>query len=509
MLEKHDFVRIRFQEVPRHKKPIGIHWIQAAVTAALGESYRDQIWPYRIPSLLGATFAVLLLYGVGTTLFDWQTALLGAALTASCLLLVVESHQATTDAVLLAMVVAAQGALGHLYVQLRRGGKVGVGIIAAFWLAQGCGMLIKGPILPLVSLLTIASLLVADRSLSLVRQLRLWWGIPLAAAVFSPWAIAVSMATKGAFFSDAIRSDLLPKLISGHESHGFFPGYYLLLVMVTFWPGSLFAGQGILRGWHHRTSAAERFCLAWLVPTWLVFELIPTKLPHYVLPLYPALALLTARALFASSTGLLPYARSKLSWVGFAFWSLIGLVLAAGVPVIPYLFDNRFELLSLLPAAAALLILVLAWRYLLKARMVAAAVAAVALSPLIFGPTLQVILPQVNGLWLSRSVAQAVEGYSQVSPAPHLVAAVGYHEPSLVFLLGTQTRLVSVEQAPLLLRHRQADLALIAEKEDTVFQARLRELGLLLEPVETIRGFNYSKGKWLTLKLYALRADVP
>ena len=503
MLEDNDFVRIRFQNQPRHKKPIGIHWIQAAVVTAVGEANRNQIWPYRIPSLLGAWAAVLLIFSIGSTLFDSRTALLGAALTASCLLLVVESHQATTDAVLLATAVAAQGALAHSYMQIRRGAKVGVGIILAFWLAQGCGMLVKGPIVPLVSLLTIASLLVADRSLSLVRQLRPWWGIPLAAAIFSPWAIAVSKATKGAFFSDAIRSDLLPKLISGHESHGFFPGYYLLLLMVTFWPASLFAGQGIYHAWQHRTSPAERFCLAWLVPTWLVFELIPTKLPHYVLPLYPALALLTARALFARSSGVLPSARSRLLWLAFALWSLVGLVLAAGIPMIPYLFDNRFELLSLLPAATALLILLLAWRYMRKARMVAAVVAAVALSPLLFGTTLQVILPKVDGLWLSRSVARAVESYQQKPTAPLVVAAVGYHEPSLVFLLGTQTDLVSWEQAPLLLRDRKADLALIPEKQHSVFQNRTRELGLPLKVVKTLSGFNYSKGKWLTLKLYA------
>jgi len=504
MLEDHDFVRIRFQNQPRHKKPIGIHWIQAAVATAVGESNRDQIWPYRIPSLLGATAAVLLIFAIGSTLFDSRTALLGAALTASCLLLVVESHQATTDAVLLTTVVAAQGALAYAYMKIRRGGSVGVVIMLAFWLAQGCGMLVKGPIVPMVSLLTIASLLVADRSLSLVRQLRLWWGIPLAAAIFSPWAIAVSMATKGAFFSDAIRSDLLPKLISGHESHGFFPGYYLLLVMVTFWPGSLIIGQGIYHAWQHRTLPAERFCLAWLVPTWLVFELIPTKLPHYVLPLYPALALLTARALFARSSGVLLYARSKLFWLGFAVWSLIGLVFATGIPVIPYLFDNRFELLSLLPAATAILVLVFAWRYVLKTRRVAATVAAVALSPLLFGTTLQMILPNVNGLWLSRSVAKAVENYQQEPTAPPLVvAAVGYHEPSLVFLLGTQTKLVSVERVPLLLRNHEADLALIPEKEELVFHDRIKDLGLHVRVVDTLRGFNYSKGKWLTLKLYS------
>jgi hypothetical protein len=185
-------------------------------------------------------------------------------------------------------------------------------------------------------------------------------------------------------------------------------------------------------------------------------------------------------------------------------WSLIGLVFAAGIPVIPYIFDNRFEILSLLPAASAILILVFSWRYVLKTRMVAATVVAVALSPLLFGPTLQVILPSVNGLWLSRSVSRTVDSYHQGPTAPPVVvSAVGYHEPSLVFLLGTQTKLVSPEQPPLLLRDHEADLALIPEREDSMFHDRLKDLGLQVRVVDTLRGFNYSKGKWLTLKLYA------
>ena len=79
MLEDHDFVRIRFQDQPRHKKPAGIYWLQAAVVCFSGTLDTDAIWPYRIPSLLGAIIAVLLTFFFGKYLFDEKSAFLGAA----------------------------------------------------------------------------------------------------------------------------------------------------------------------------------------------------------------------------------------------------------------------------------------------------------------------------------------------------------------------------------------------------------------------------------------------
>ena len=46
--------------------------------------------------------------------------------------------------------------------------------------------------------------------------------------------------------------------------------------------------------WAARREPGAKFLLAWIVPTWIVFELVVTKLPHYVLPLYPAIAILIA-----------------------------------------------------------------------------------------------------------------------------------------------------------------------------------------------------------------------
>src|SRR4030088_2462605 len=62
MLETGDFIRIRFQDEARNKKPVGIYWLQAGAVAAFSTPESPEIWPYRLPSVLAATAAVLLTF---------------------------------------------------------------------------------------------------------------------------------------------------------------------------------------------------------------------------------------------------------------------------------------------------------------------------------------------------------------------------------------------------------------------------------------------------------------
>ena len=137
MLETGDFVRIRFQDEARNKKPIGIYWLQAAAVAAFSTPESTAIWPYRLPSALAATLAVLLTFGFGARLFGSRPAgFIAAVLTASAFGVVVEAHLAKTDAALLAAVVAGQGALGLVYIATRTGRRAGWPLPLLFWLAE-------------------------------------------------------------------------------------------------------------------------------------------------------------------------------------------------------------------------------------------------------------------------------------------------------------------------------------------------------------------------------------
>jgi 4-amino-4-deoxy-L-arabinose transferase-like glycosyltransferase len=504
MFEDQDFVRIRFQSEPRNKKPIGIYWLQAAAVALAGKSAADEIWPYRLPSLLGATLAVLMTLAYGARLFDLATGRWAAWLAASSLLLTVEAHLATTDAMLLASLVAAQGALGSYYVGTQRAQPIGIGTVVIFWAAQGVALLLKGPVVAWISLLTMGALSAADRSVRWLKGLRFGLGLALVTVMVSPWAIAIGLATHGDFFHDALASDLLPKLVSGVESHGFPPGYYLLLLPVTFWPASLFVGLGLHGAWKHRLEAGERFCLAWIVPAWVVFELIPTKLPHYVLPTYPALALLSARTIVTGGPEVLARIRSKWARLGFFGWIVIGLGLAAAIVALPLWVERRFEPWTLVPALAASGSSLLAVSQVVAGRLRRAGIVVLVGAAVTMVPLLHTILPSMNGLWLSRSVERAIQRHVSTTPGAELaVAASGYSEPSLVFLFGTSMKFLPPEEAAEYLHDHSTALVVISDAVDAEFQGKLAKLQQPVRVLQTIKGFNYSKGKWLTLRLYA------
>ena len=122
MLESRDFVDIRFQDEARHKKPVGIYWMQSAAVTLAGGPEQAAIWAYRLPSLIGAVLAVLLTFWIGSSLFGPTAGFLGAVMLAGTVLLGVEARTAKTDAALFATILAAQGVLAGLW--LRRDMRV-------------------------------------------------------------------------------------------------------------------------------------------------------------------------------------------------------------------------------------------------------------------------------------------------------------------------------------------------------------------------------------------------
>jgi 4-amino-4-deoxy-L-arabinose transferase-like glycosyltransferase len=254
--------------------------------------------------------------------------------------------------------------------------------------------------------------------------------------------------------------------------------------------------------WRRRRDAAVRFCLAWAVPSWIVFELVPTKLPHYVLPLYPALALLTGAALVAAGDGLVTRLSSVESRAVFVIWALVTLALGAGVVALPIGMAGRFDPVTLVPLAAALLTAAIALRAAWQERVVAAAAVALVGSVFVLAPTLQWVLPRIDALWLSRAAEELVARSVPAGTRPPIIAAIGYQEPSLVFLLGRDTALIKAGEGAAFLRRHPDGLLLLGDNLQAEVLDNLRRAGREVRPLGSVRGFNYSKGIWLTLTLF-------
>ncbi len=284
MLESGDFVTPRLQDIPRYKKPVGIYWLQAATVATLSKVEARQIWAYRIPSLLGAMLAAAACAWGAAAFLRPATSLAAGAMLGASFLLSTEASIAATDGVLAGAVTLAMAALGRLYQAANGGPRAGRRVKALLWAGMTLAILVKGPIGPMVMALTLIVLAIWDRKARWMARIGWGWGLIAIAALVGPWAMAITVASDGAFWGASIGGDLAPKLLRGEETHGAPPGFYALLAPLMLAPATLMLPAGLVAGWRDRAEPGVRFALAWLIPAWLVFEATPTKLVHYRRP---------------------------------------------------------------------------------------------------------------------------------------------------------------------------------------------------------------------------------
>ncbi len=540
MIETGDLVRIQNGAEARNRKPIGIHWLQlpfAAAARGLGLAQDNPVWPYRIPSALGGLAAVLATYAAGRRLAGPRPALLAAGMLAASVVLVAEVHIAKTDAALLGATTIAMAVLARAYLDPA---SLRPGAAALFWLAMGAGVLLKGPITPMVAGLATLALVIADRRAGWLRALRPGWGVPLMLAVVLPWFIAIGAATGGRFFADAVGGDLGRKLSSGDDAHWGPPGLHLLLLPVLLFPLSGLLPGAALSAWRGRRAAPVRFLLAWIVPAWLVFEAVPTKLPHYTLPLYPALCLLAAGWLLNPARPPLPrwgwrlaaalpaMAALALGGAGLALPLALGLPLWLGMPTLAAaaltgwlavrgVVQDGAALPPLPPGEgrgegnpAALNRSTLANSLLaghastggflhstpLPNGEEAAPIAALLASIALYAAILGVELPRLTPLWIAPRVTAAL-------PSGPL-GAVGFAEPSLMFLAGTGTQWLLAPDAPAALASGRIRTLLVGDRDRAAVLAAAAQAGVRLQQVAEVPGVNYSRGRKVVLTLYRL-----
>lgn len=498
MLETGDFVDIRFQDEARHKKPVGIYWLQSASVHLLsGGADNGPIWMYRVPSLLGAVASVLLTAWVGLALFGPAAALIGGMMMATCVLLGVEARMAKTDAVQLATILAAMGVLARAY--LRPDRALSLSLVVIFWLALGIGILVKGLILMVLGMAVLA-LWVMDRDAFWLRRLRPALGVPLMLAVVLPWLVAIGIASDGAFFTYAIGHEFLGKAHSVQQNHGAPPGYFLVTFWISFWPWAPLALLALPLVWRHRHEAAVRFCLAWIIPTWIIHEIVVTKLPHYILPVLPAVALLSVAMVGRASVGM-PSQRWAWAAVGLAI--LVSLAFAVALLIAPY------ELMGAVPtgaviAATSILVIAALSVGLIGKQWGRAAFSIAILSNVVHVGVFGLALPNLTPMWLSPRIEQV---FVQVKPCDgSILATAGYNEPSMVFLVGTHTRLGNGETvAAHLISDPACAVGMVSSgREEAAFLAAMAKAGLTPRSLDKVSGFNYSRGKPVTLRFYGL-----
>ena len=266
------------------------------------------------------------------------------------------------------------------------------------------------------------------------------------------------------------------------------------VIWLTFWPGAAMAGMAAPAIWRARREPGAQFLLAWLVPSWIVFEIVITKLPHYVLPLYPAIAILIVGVLER-------HMLSRALWIvrGAAWWFVVPAILSVAVIVGAMSLLLEPEFLAWPFAAAAMIFGLFAWwlyddehaeRSLLNG-----IAASWCLSMCIFG----IIVPSLTPLFPSAQIARALRNVECKGP---LAAAVGYHEPSLVFMVGTRTLLTNGSGAADFLQKGSCRFALVEAREERSFAQRAETIGLRYALTTRIEGYNYSRGRNVSVAVF-------
>jgi 4-amino-4-deoxy-L-arabinose transferase-like glycosyltransferase len=295
-----DWVTPRVNGRPFFEKPPLLYWLSAASIRAFGPTERA----VRLPSAMAATLTVIFVYAFGCLYLDRRSALLGAAALALAPLSIASARLATTDATLVLLVTCT---LSCAYHASHRGHGASVAWSLAAWLCAALGTLAKGApgfVLP-VLILALHALLIRHvgvaalgRSILRVRHLI---GLMLFMAVVAPWHIAAWHANGGPFVEEYIVRQHIGRFRGGDTAHHAPVWFYVPGFLAGFFPWSVFAAASLWpvrrrdeldREDAGRRSEVLRFLKIWFAVVFLLFSAGGSKLISYILPLYPAAALL-------------------------------------------------------------------------------------------------------------------------------------------------------------------------------------------------------------------------
>jgi 4-amino-4-deoxy-L-arabinose transferase-like glycosyltransferase len=388
MLTTGDWVVPRYNDTLAVDKPVLMHWCMAACYAVFGVSE----FSARLPSVIATLLTALALLRAGTHWFNTPTGVIAALAYIGCLLVGIESHAATPDAILTALctwatllvaeaILPLPGRTAPLRISMSRAAVVG-GLL-------GLGVLCKGPIGfvgPLAVLMPWAwSIAVADRmtgrgqtqptlqslaadflpaTLRGLTTTRLGIITLAMLAVALPWYVLVGVRTDGAWPAGFFFIHNIGRAAAPMESHSGGIWYHPVTMLVGFYPWSCFLPFSmVLVAWRlfHRTAAAKPVFVNGLLLLWIVvwvtgFSIAATKLPNYVLPAYPAAALLVAAvAVEAASRERWPHPGWLTAGLG---WLAFGGIATAAVVIVTTLFgiDDAAPaaLVGIVPIAGAI-----------------------------------------------------------------------------------------------------------------------------------------------------------
>jgi 4-amino-4-deoxy-L-arabinose transferase-like glycosyltransferase len=503
MIETHDYININVQDVPRYKKPVGIHWLQVAAVKLTSNVAKRDILAFRWPSILGAALSAFACAWGASYAFGTRIGTKAGLIFAVTFMLSTEAFIAKTDAVQCGFITLMMAALAQIYLRTRDLGKVDPrpkmhGVKLMFWLGLAGSIMIKFIIGPMILATTLLTLWALDRKIRWARNMGWGWGLILVALICGPWIMAITVTTDGQFWVGAVGKDFASKLSGGSEGHFMWPGYHLALLPITLFPAAWLLGGALQTAIFRRHEAAIRFAIAWFLPAFIIFELSPTKLPHYPLPTFAALAWLCAVSL---DVPLKLWART----LNVAAGVMGGLVISALAIAGYVLYGNGASFVFMIAVILATLAVGSLGGWLMWTNQQRTGFAFILAAGILAHLTFVSELAHLKPLWISRQLEAALVS-AHLDPrhdlrTPGPVAIIGYSEPSFVFAMGTKTQLLNDDVKGAVQALREGRPLFVESQFEKAFQTEAAAGGLTPHAVTQVKGHNYN-GHDQALTLY-------
>ena len=510
MIQSGDYVNIKFQDEIRAKKPIGIYWLQAFSAKIFGQ---EDIGSYRIPSLLSSIITLVFVGLITRLIFPLYQTLIVTLLFASSIVFMGEAHLAKTDATLLCLICVQQFFLLKIILHQENTFKLKYLYPILVWLTFSFGVLVKGPISIAILFPTVIAFCIIQKSISLIKSLRPIIGLLICTLVILPWFLAIDEATNGMFLQKAFQEDFFSKLESGQEGHGALPGTHLLTLSISIWPVATFLPCLILFSLQNRTNIIIKFLLCWILPFWVIIELIPTKLLHYPLPVLPAIAILAIGGLLQFKSNIKKIKSAlvrKITYMSSILFSFGGSVLSGGIFYISSKFnienDNILTFFTILLVLIAIVIFILSLTLIFNFKnsyldisksFYNILLAIIALASIFNIINYNFVLPKLDYLHPSNAIIKKLKKVKADA-----VASSGYHEPSLVFLLNGDVLLSDPHEVAIFMAEGKNNVALIEKSDLKLFLETTNDLNLKIKEISIVKGFNIAKGRHVEIYIF-------
>jgi 4-amino-4-deoxy-L-arabinose transferase-like glycosyltransferase len=490
MLQSGDWVVPKLLDEVRIKKPPMIYWCQAASMALFksvlpdaGRSPEQRMErdaaAARLPSSIAIILTMLLIALVLLRIVGEEHAFWTVLVFGTSGLVIMAAKMCLTDGVLLLFVTASQFCLYAMYQK-----RATWPVVIAFGISTGLGLLTKGPVVLGINgmtLIVLGLMRVVDARLakrieprgfevvtqeqegphpsplpeyrarepenagSIVTKVLLCIAIILAIGL--PWVIVMwqrmangaNPAENG--FWKIIKHEIFDRMTSPLEQHKGPPGYYLVYFLATFFPWCLMLPTAIKLAWQNRGDSLTRFAFAAVVGPWIMFECIATKLPHYVLPCFPFLAILTAQAIVRGIR------KEHNEWnnqgwkIAVAVWSIAVIILGIApwfATMKRFGFDRLPYGAMTIVTGAAVFFAVLVFIQFAKGKIASGAYSMAAATLELMALLFSTYLPSARFLHLSEEVGTYLQTINATQP--HEVQMIDYKEDSLPFYQGGTIR---------------------------------------------------------------------